>query len=80
MNKNSAKYYIDYNQGIVLKNLIEDRFKISDNFSDKNTHFLRLNESQSIYYEKHPHSSVYDIWNMTEQDEEFTIDEIDNIQ
>lgn len=59
------KYYLDYNNGNIFKNLDETRFNVTTDFNQKATHYLLLSDEQVAYKEAHPYASPYDIWNMT---------------
>jgi hypothetical protein len=59
------KYYLDYNNGNIFKNLDETRFNVTTDFNKRATHYLLLSDEQVAYKEAHPYASPYDIWNMT---------------
>lgn len=59
------KYYLDYNNGNIFKNLDETRFNVTTDFNKRTTHYLLLSDEQVVYKETHPYASPYDIWNMT---------------
>jgi hypothetical protein len=75
------KYYLDYNNGNIFKNLDETRFNVTTDFNKRTTHYLLLSDEQVAYKEAHPYASPYDIWNMTIEDEPI-IEEpfVDNLQ
>lgn len=75
------KYYLDYNNGNIFKNLDETRFNVTTDFNKRETHYLLLSDEQVAYKEAHPYASPYDIWNMTEEDDSI-IEEpfVDNLQ
>lgn len=59
------KYYLDYNNGNIFKNLDETRFNVTTDFNKRATHYLLLSDEQVAYKEAHPYANPYDIWNMT---------------
>lgn len=70
------KYYLDYNTGLILKNLNEERFQCSYDFSDAGQKYLILNDDQVEYYNNNPFASSYDIWNMTQKEDVEIIQEL----
>ena len=77
------KYYLDYNNGNIFKNLDETRFNVTTDFNKRATHYLLLSEEQVAYKEAYPYASPYDIWNMTIEEtitEEPIVDTLQSIK
>ncbi len=58
--------YLDYNQNRYLNDLNENVVRVSNNFADRNTHFLCLSEEQEAYHLANKGAKPYDVWYMTE--------------
>jgi hypothetical protein len=77
------KYYLDYNNGNIFKNLDETRFNVTTDFNKRETHYLLLSDEQVAYKEAHPYASPYDIWNMTIEEpimEELFVDNLQSLK
>ena len=77
------KYYLDYNNGNIFKNLDETRFNVTTDFDKRSTHYLLLSDEQVSYKEAHPYASSYDIWNMTMEEpimEEPVVDTLQSLK
>ncbi len=59
--------YLDYNQNRYFTDLNEDVVRVSSDFADRHTHFLRLSEEQEAYRLANMGAKPYDVWHMTER-------------